>query len=68
MKDVTITVRMPGPLAKKLKAEPSKNRRFNNHSEVVRTLVTLYLDSNEFQMATHRLMKQRYADLMDEEL
>lgn len=63
-----ITFKLNPVLAKKLKSEPSRNRRFNTQSEILRTLVTLYLESQEFKMATHRLMKQRYSDLMDEEL
>ena len=55
-------------LAKKLKAEPKLNRRFNTHSEILRTLTDLYLTDFTVKKFIHEAIKRKYPDLVNEAL
>jgi len=65
---VTITFKCNPSLAKKLKAEPAKNRRFNNHSEILRTLTDLYLTEFTVKEYIHKALERKYPDIVNEEL
>jgi hypothetical protein len=63
-----ITFKCEPTLAKKLKAEPKTNRRFNSHSEILRTLVDLYLTDFSVKKFIHSALERKYPDIINEEL
>lgn len=63
-----ITFKCDPTLAKKLKAEPKTNRRFNNHSEILRTLTELYLTDFSVKKFIHAAIERKYPDLVNEDL
>lgn len=65
---VTVTFKCLPELFKKLKAEPKKNRRFNFHSEILRTLVDLYLNEFTVKEFIHKAIERKYPDLVNEDL
>lgn len=68
MSMITVTFKLPSEILKKLKSEPSKNRRFNSQSEILRVITTLYLEDPGVRQSVHYAMNQRYTDIMNEEL
>lgn len=54
----TITFKMDPALAKKLKAEPSRNRLFNTHSDICRDLVRLYLTDFSVKKAVDSALRR----------
>lgn len=64
----SISFKCFAPLARKLKGEPKKNRRFNTKSEIIRTLLELYFNDLIVKRAVHEGMKRRYSNLIDEDL
>ena len=56
------------PVARKLKAEPSKNRRFNNQSEIIRTLLDLYHNDPHVKHAIHEGMRRKYGEVIPERI
>ena len=54
------------PVAKQLKNEPSKNRRFNNKSEIIRTLLDMYFNDLIVKHSVHEGMKRKYGDVIGE--
>ena len=65
---VIINFKCEPTLAKKLKLEPLRNRRFNNHSEILRILVELYLTDFSVKTFIHGALERKYPDLVNEEL
>lgn len=68
MSMITVTFKLPSELNKRLNKEPSKNRRFNSKSEILRVLTSLYLEDQGVRQSVHYAMKQKYSDIMDDEL
>jgi hypothetical protein len=65
MKDETISCRIDPDTYKKLKYEPRKNRRFNNMSEILRTLVFLYFNDPRVSAVVHRAMPSHFPGLVE---
>ena len=62
----TLTFKCYADTARKLKAEPAKNRRFNTKSEIIRTVVDLYLTDPIVKHAIHEGMKRKYGAVIDD--
>jgi len=65
---VICTFKIDPTLFKKLKAEPKTNRRFNSHSEILRTLTDLYLTDFSVKTFIHGAIERKYPDLVNEDL
>lgn len=61
----TITFKLDPAIAKKLRNESAKNRRFNNHSEICRTLVMLYLTDDTVKRVVNEAMRRKYINLVE---
>ena len=61
-----ITFKCYADIARKLKAEPKKNRRFNNKSEIIRASLDMYFNDLIVKHAIHEGLKRKYGDAIPE--
>ena len=61
-----ITFRLRSDIARKLKREPLKNRRWNNQSEILRKLAEFYLENQSVRHAVHKALGMQYSELAAE--
>ncbi len=61
-----ITFKCHEPIARKLKREPSINRRFNTKSEIIRTLCDLYLNDHIVKHAVDEGIRRKHGDAIEE--